>query len=83
MCMSVLNNANLHQNYMFLTMNALKVENYIKNNQTAMQLVKPHHHCVNAAERAIQTFKNHFISGLCTVNHKFPLQLWCDLLPQA
>ena len=60
-----------------------EVENYIQNNQTTMQLVKPHRHRVNAAERAIQTFKNHFISGLCTVNHKFPLQLWCDLLPQA
>ena len=28
------------------------------------QLVKPHNHCVNAAERVIHTFKNHFIAGL-------------------
>ena len=45
--------------------------------------MEPHQHRVNAAERAIQTFKNHFIAGLCTVDPNFPLQLWCDLLPQA
>ena len=39
-------------------------------------LVKPHNHHVNAAERAICTFKNHFITGLCTVDKDFPLQLW-------
>ena len=27
-----------------------------------MQLVEPHNHQVNAAEREIQTFKNHFIA---------------------
>ena len=35
------------------------------------------------AERAIRTFKNHFISGLCSVDKNFPLHLWCRLLDQA
>jgi hypothetical protein len=48
-----------------------------------IQLVEPHNHRANAAERAIQTFKNHFIAGLSTVDKAFPLQLWDDLLQQA
>jgi hypothetical protein len=48
-----------------------------------IQLVEPHNHQANAAERAIQTFKNHFIAGLSTVDKAFPLQLWNDLLQQA
>jgi hypothetical protein len=40
-------------------------------------------HRRNWAERAIQTFKNNFISGLCTTHPDFPLNLWDKLLPQA
>ena len=47
------------------------------------QLVPPHLHRRNAAERAIRTFKNHFIAGLCSTNPDFPLNLWDQLLPQA
>jgi len=47
------------------------------------QLVPPHIHCRNAAERAIRTFKNHFIAGLCSTDKNFPLNLWDKLLPQA
>jgi hypothetical protein len=47
------------------------------------QLVPPGIHRRNAAERAIHTFKNHFIAGLCTTDPKFPLVLWDQLLPQA
>jgi hypothetical protein len=43
----------------------------------------PHLHRQNAAERFIQTFKNHFVVGLCSVDKQFPMQLWCELLPQA
>ena len=35
------------------------------------------------AERAICTFKNHFIRCLCSVDKNFPLHLWCRLLDQA
>ena len=47
------------------------------------QLVPPGIHRRNAAERAIRTFKNHFIAGLCSVDKAFPLHLWDKLLPQA
>ncbi len=33
-----------------------------------VHLVPPHNHRINAAERAIATFKEHFIGGLATVN---------------
>jgi hypothetical protein len=59
------------------------VQSYIASQDVDWQLVEPHNHRVNAAERAIQTFKNHFIAGLATVDQEFPLQLWCYLLEQA
>jgi hypothetical protein len=42
-----------------------------------------HMHLRIAAERAIKTFKNHFIAGLCSVDPNLPLRLWDCLLPQA
>ena len=45
--------------------------------------MEPHNHRVNACKRAIQTWKNHFISGLCTKDRDFPTQLWEQLIPQA
>jgi hypothetical protein len=52
-------------------------------NDVDFQLVPPGIHRRNAAERAIRTFKNHFIAGLCSVNKNFPIHLWDQLLPQA
>jgi hypothetical protein len=45
--------------------------------------VLPHCHRRNAAERAIRTFKEHFVAGLSSVDPTFPLHLWDRLLPQA
>ena len=59
------------------------VQDFIHGQQCDWQLVEPNNHQVNATERAIQTFKNHFIAGLATVDREFPLQLWCYLLQQA
>ena len=47
------------------------------------QLVPPHNHRANSAERAIQTFKSHFKSILATVDPDFPIAQWDLLLPQA
>jgi hypothetical protein len=47
------------------------------------ELVLPDNHRSNLAERAIQTFKHHFISILRGVDDKFPLSLWCVLLKQT
>jgi hypothetical protein len=37
---------------------------------------------MNLAERAIQTFKNHFKVVIVGVDKTFPMQLWDRLLPQ-
>jgi len=49
----------------------------------AYQLPAPHMHRANAAEKAIQTFKDHFLSGLTLCHSKFPLEEWDHLLEQA
>ena len=47
------------------------------------QIVPPNLHRTSTAERAIATFKDHFISGLASANPSFPMHLWCQFLPQA
>jgi hypothetical protein len=47
------------------------------------QLVPPHCHRRNAAERAIHTFKEHFLAGLASVDPYLSLHLWNRILPQA
>jgi len=59
------------------------VKAHIRSNKMDIHLVPPHNHRVNAAERAITTFKEHFISALATVNKDCPLQLWDNFLPQV
>jgi hypothetical protein len=55
----------------------------ITRNGMKYKLVPPGNHRLNQAERAIQTFKAHFISILAGVDDKFPLSLWCQLLEPA
>jgi hypothetical protein len=57
------------------------VEKYIRSEKITIQLVPPHNHRVNAAERAIATFKEHFIAA--TVDTHCPCQLWDEFLPQV
>ena len=45
----------------------------LRKENTKYQLVPPHCHRVNLAERAIQTFKNHFKASLASVDPNFPL----------
>jgi hypothetical protein len=52
-------------------------------NDIAYQLVPPHCHRRNAAKRAIRTFKEHFVTGLSSVDLSFPMNFWDRLLPQA
>ncbi|KAL7485737.1 hypothetical protein ACHAW6_011335 [Cyclotella cf. meneghiniana] len=59
------------------------ITKYLCSQDIKWQFIPPNKHHVNAAKRAIQTFKNHFISGLCSTNRNFPSQLWDKLLPQA
>jgi hypothetical protein len=48
-----------------------------------LQLVPPDTHRRNLAERAIQTFKSHFIAILAGVDPSFPMNLWDRLLSQT
>jgi len=48
-----------------------------------VQLVPPDNHIQNLAERAIQTFKNHFKSVNAGVDESFPMRLWDKILPQV
>jgi hypothetical protein len=59
------------------------IENFLTKNKCKVQLVEPHNHRVNAAERAIQTFKDAFIAALATTDSDFPLQSWDRLTPQV
>ncbi len=54
----------------------------IKKNCT-IQLVLPGNHQQNLAERAIQTFKNHFKAIIAGVDNNFSMNLWDRLLPQT
>jgi hypothetical protein len=59
------------------------LKNFFTVNNIAYQLVPPHCHRRNAAERAIRTFKEHFVAGLSSVDPSFPMHLLDILLPQA
>ena len=56
---------------------------YLREHNIDYQLVPPYYHRQNPAERAIQTFKDHFVAGLSSTNPNFPLYLWDKLIPQA
>ena len=52
-------------------------------NGIKFQLVPPHQHRRNAAERAIRTFKNHLLAGLATCDPTFPIREWDRILQQC
>ena len=52
-------------------------------NNIKYQLVPPEVHRRNAAERAIQTWKHHFIAGLSTLDPTFPISEWDRLIQQG
>ena len=55
----------------------------LEKHKCSFQRVPPYQHCRNAAERAIQTFKNHFVAGLASTNPSFPISEWDHLIEQA
>ncbi len=59
-----------------------KFENEIKKN-CRIQLAPLDTHQRNLAERAIQTFKNHFKAIIQGLDETFPMKLWDKLLPQT
>jgi hypothetical protein len=59
------------------------IKEFLMDQQCQLQLVEPHNHRLNAAKRAIQTFKDAFIAALTTTNSDFPLQLWDKITPKC
>ena len=60
------------------------VKDCIKNDQNMdLILVLPHDHRANTAEKAIESSKCHFISGLATLNPDLPMRLLYRLHPLA
>ncbi len=59
------------------------IKQFLTKKECKLQVVEPHNHRVNAAERAIQTFKDAFIATLATTDRDFPLQLWDKLALQV
>ena len=56
------------------------LKSFLRNSSVRFQLVPPYLHCTNAAERAIQNYKDHLIAGLSSYNPNFPLHLWDRLI---
>jgi hypothetical protein len=59
------------------------IKKFLTKNEYKLQLVEPHNHWVNAAEHAIQTFKDAFIAAFAMTDSNFPLQLWDKITPQV
>jgi hypothetical protein len=59
------------------------LKTYLHQQNITFQLVPQYSHRRNSAERAIRSFKDHLISGLCSTDKSFPMHLWDRLLPQA
>jgi hypothetical protein len=59
------------------------LKSFYTENDVEYKIVPPHCHRHDAAEWDIHTFKEHFVSGLASVDPDFQLHLWDRLLPQA
>ena len=71
-------------NYQFLdNETSQEMKSYLKGKKVTFQFVPLYNHRKNAAECAIRTFKNHFITILCMLYPNFSMSLWYRLLEQA
>jgi hypothetical protein len=59
------------------------LKHFLHSKDIQFQLVPPHVHRQNAAERSIQTFKNNFVAMFCSIDTQFPIPLWDRLIPHA
>ena len=81
---SKLTNRGLQPNFQILDNECTSgLKHYILREGVTFQRVPPRLHQTNSAERAIQTFKYHPISGISSCDPGFPLHLWDQLLSQA
>ena len=59
------------------------IKKFLTKKECDIQLVEPNNKHLNAAERAIQTWKDAMIGALATTDSDFPLQLWDRLTPKV
>ena len=59
------------------------LKKYFEDSDIQLQLAPQHTHRRNASEKAVRTFKNHFIDALCTVDPILTFYLWDQLLTQV
>jgi hypothetical protein len=59
------------------------VEAFVAMEQTCIQYTPPDIHCMNPAERAIRTWKSHFLPGMVGLPKSFPIANWCCLTIQC
>ena len=59
------------------------LEQLLQKRRTVVQLATPHNRRRSAVERAMLTFKNHFVVGLESVDNNFPIYLWCRIVKQV
>ena len=60
-----------------------QLENFCRSKGISIQYLPPGNHRANKAERAIRTWKNHFIATLSTCDPTFPVHAWDELLEHA
>ena len=73
-----------YQNFTSSTTNAqTSWRNHSKIYNIDFQVVPPHSHRKNSAERDIQTWKYHLVAGLATCYPNFPPAKWDRLMPQC
>ena len=59
-----------------------ELKNFVRTGSIKLELTPASQHRRNKAERAIRSFKNHFIAANSDVDSGAPKDLWSDFLPQ-
>ena len=62
---------------------SFELQNAMRKKYITYQMVPPHDHRANLAERVIQTFENYFKARLSTLHPDFPIAEWDRHLPQV
>ncbi len=70
-----------HDTYNWLVLQGFKPQLRKLDNETSHEVEALH--CTNPAERAIRTWKNHFLSGMVGLPKSFPIAKWCRLTTQC
>ena len=76
-------NGHITKKYILDSECSAKFKSALNEHGVDIELVPSRQHRRNTAQRAIRTFKNHFLAGLATCNSDFPLREWDRLLDKA